>query len=225
MSFSQRTVLVAAASCAATLAFVTTVNLSCGNVVPRACADQCTDLAPLQDRMAATETKLAGLEAKLAGLEAKLAGLQPVVLLARLTSDQAIPTSADTTVAVTADVDTHGALNAAHEYVVPLAGKYLITATLSYAGMDKARANNEIWITKPNMAPVRQNVVTAPGSAGVAGPGLRINSATVVQLDQGDHIALKAFHDYGVDRSVVSDAATPGRVETNLQVIRIGDVN
>ena len=137
----------------------------------------------------------------------------------------AVPRCAPLTRGTLGAIRIAGALNAAHEYVVPLAGKYLITATLSYAGMDKARANNEIWITKANVAAVRQNVVTAPGSASVAGPGLRINSATLVQLDQGDHIALRAFHDYGVDRSIVSDAATPGRVETNLQVVRIGDVN
>lgn len=211
MPFYRRAILVAAASCAATLAFVTTVNVSCGSVIPRACADQCADLAPLQDRLAA--------------LEAKIATLQPTVLLARLTSDQTIPSDMDTTVALIADVDTHRALNTAHEYVAPLSGKYLITATVSYAGMDKARANNEIWITKGNIPPVRQNVVTAPGSPSVAGPGLRINSATIVQLDQGDRVALKAFHDYGVPKFVVSDSATPGRVETNLQIIRIPDVN
>ena len=207
MRISRQAILTAAVSCAATLAFVTTANVSCGSVVRNACADQCPDLAPLQD--------------KIAELETKLTALQPVVLLARLTSDQVIANDADVTVAVTADVDTHRALNAAHEYVVPLAGKYLVTATLSYAGMDKGRANNELWITKPNMPPIRQNVVTAPGSASVAGPGLRLNSATIVQLDQGDRIALKAFHDYGADRTITSDAASPGREETTLQVIRI----
>ena len=211
MPFSRRAVLVAAASCAATLAFVTTVNVSCGSVIPKACADQCADLAPLQDRLAA--------------LEAKIVTLQPTVLLAKLTSDQTVPTDMDTTVEVTANVDTHRALNAAHEYVAPLSGKYLITATVSYAGMDKARANNEIWITKANLPPVRQNVVTAPGSPSVAGPNLRINSATIVQLDQGDRVALKAFHNYGDPRVIVSDTANRDRVETNLQIIRIPDVN
>ena len=209
MPVSTRTILVAIASCAATLAFVTTANVSCGSVVPKACADQCADLASLQDRIAA--------------LEAKIVALQPIALLARLTSDQNIQSDADTTLALTADVDTHRAFNAAHEYVAPLPGKYLVTATVSYAGMDKARANNEIWVTKANMPPVRQNVVTAPGSPGVAGPGLRINSATIVQLDAGDRVALKTFHDYGVARVFVSDAATPDRVETNLQIIRIPD--
>jgi hypothetical protein len=224
MSFSQRAVLVAAASCAATLAFVTTVNLSCGSVRP-ACADQCSDLQALQDRIGALEAKSATLEAKSATQETKLAGLQPVVLLAKLMSDQTVPSAMDTAVAVTAYVDTHHALNADHQYATPVSGRYLITATLSYGGMDKARANNEIWITKVGMSPVRQNVVTAPGSPSVAGPGLRINGATIVQLEQGDLITLKAFHDYGMDRSLVSDSASPGLMETNLQVVRIGDVN
>lgn len=211
MRFPVRTIMVAAASCAATLAFLTTVNVSCGSVVPTACAEQCTDLAPLQDRIAA--------------LEAKTAALQPTFLLARLTSDQNVLSDTDTVVALAADVDTHHAFNAAHEYVAPLSGKYLITATISYAGMDRARANNEIWITKANMSPVRQNAVTAPGSQSVAGPRLRINSATVVQLDRGDRVTLNAFHDYGEAKMIISDTATPGRMETNLQIVRIPDVN
>ena len=211
MPFSTRTILVAVASCAATLAFVTTANVSCGSVVPRACAQQCADLASLQDRITA--------------LEAKTVALQPTVLLAKLTVDQNIQSDTDTTLALTADVDTHRAFNANHEYVAPLSGKYLVTATVSYTGMDKARANNEVWVTKANMSPVRQNVVTAPGSPSVAGAGLRINSATVVELDAGDRVALKAFHDYGVARVVVSNAAAPDRVETNLQIIRIPDAN
>ena len=220
MPLPQRTILVAATSCAATLAFVATVNVSCGTVrVPTACADPCTDLTALQDRVAA--------------LEAKAAAQQPVVFLARLTANQSVASGTDTTVALTADVDTHHAFNGNDEYVIPLSGKYLITATISYSGattsysgMDKARANNEIWITRANTPPVRQNAVTAAGnSSGVGATGLRINSATIVQLDQGDRVALRTFHDYGADRVVVSDAATPGSVETNLQIIRIPDIN
>lgn len=204
----------AAASCAATFTFVATVSVSCGNVVPTVCAQQCPDLAVLQDRITA--------------LEGKIAALKPVVLLAKLIADQPVPSDVDTTVAVTAEVDTHHAFNAAHEYIAPLPGKYLITATVSYAGMDRARANNEIWITGANTpaASVRQNAVTASGnSSGSGATLLRINSATIVQLDQGDRVALRAFHDYGVERFVVSDAAAQGRMETTLQIIRIPDVN
>jgi hypothetical protein len=213
MPFPRQTILVAVASCAATFAFVATVNVSCGTVrVPTACADQCPDLTALQDRIAA--------------LEAKAAAQQPVVFLARLPADQSVASGTDTTVALTADVDTHHAFNGNHEYVIPLSGKYLITATISSSGMDKARANNEIWITRANTPPVRQNAVTAPGnSSGIGAIGLRINSATIVQLDQGDRVALKTFHDYPGVRFVVSDAATPGLVETNLQIIRIPDIN
>jgi hypothetical protein len=212
MPFPRRTILVAAASCAATIAFVGTANVSCGTVrIPTACADQCPDLTALQDRVAA--------------LEAKAAAQQPVVLLARLPANQSVASGTDPTVALTADVDTHHAFNGNHEYVIPLSGKYLITATVSYSGMDKARANNEIWITRANTPPVRQNAVTAPGnSSGAGATFLRINSATIVQLDQGDRVALRTFHDYGVDRVVISEE-TPGFVETNLQIIRIPDIN
>jgi hypothetical protein len=57
MSSFRSILLVAATSCAATLAFVTTVNISCGVVKP-ACADQCDGFEALQNKIASLEAAL-----------------------------------------------------------------------------------------------------------------------------------------------------------------------
>lgn len=192
-------ILVAATSCAATLAFVTTVNLSCGVVKP-ACADQCGDFKALQDKVASLE-----------------AALRPVTFFAYLAGSQSVASDDDATVALDkVEVDTHSAFDAAtHEYVIPVSGQYLIAATVGYSGMDKARANNEIRINAVN-----QTAVTTPGnSSGTGSTLLRVNSATAIHLEKGDHVSLRAFHDYGVPRDLM-----PGLRETNLQIIRIPDM-
>ena len=116
MPSSLRTILVAAASCAATLAFMTTVNISCGVVKP-ACADQCGDFKALQDKVATLE-----------------AALKPVAFLVYLAENQSVASGDDATVALDkVELDTHNAFDAAtHEYVIPVAGQYLIAGTFFY---------------------------------------------------------------------------------------------
>jgi hypothetical protein len=205
MSSSRRIILVAATSCAATLAFVTTVNISCGVVKP-ACADQCGDFMALQDRVASLEK-----------------ALEPVAFRAFLATAQSVPSSGDGAVVAfdMVELDTRSAFDATnHQYVIPVAGQYVITATVGYSGMDKGRANGEIWVATRYRGLVPQAAVTTPGnSSGTGSTVLRLDSATAVHLDAGDRVYVKAFHDYGIDRDLLV-----GLRDTNLQIIRIPDL-
>jgi hypothetical protein len=112
--------------------------------------------------------------------------------------------------------DTHGAFDATtHEYVIPVSGQYVIVATVGYSEMDKGRANNEIRINAVN-----QTAVTTPGnSSGTGSKLLRVSSTTAVHLEKGDHVSLRTFHDYGTPRDLM-----PGLRETNLQIVRVPDI-
>lgn len=214
MSSFRRVILVAATSCAATLAFVSTVHISCG-AVPPACADQCADLAMLQEKVAALEASVS-------------AALKPVAFRAFLGATQSVSSGMDATVALDqVELDTHGAFEiATYQYVIPVSGQYAISTTLSYSGrdsataytgMDKARANVEIWVIRRDKTELGLAVGTTPGnSSGTGATLLRVHSAKVVNLELGDRVFVRTFHDYGVPRNL-----TAGLRETNLQIIRI----
>ena len=172
------------------------------------------------DRISALEEKLAILQAS---QDATIAALKPVAFRASLGTIQTVPSDVATIVAFDhVELDTHRAYDAgAHQYVIQVSGQYIITAIVGYSGMDKARANCEIWINKQDQTPVGQTMVTAPGnSSGSGATLLRVASATAVQLEAGDRVYIRAFHDYGINRDLLA-----GSRETSLQIIRIPSMN
>jgi hypothetical protein len=172
------------------------------------------------DRISALEDKLATMQDT---QDAILDALKPVVFRASLGTPQPVQTGVDTIVAFDkVELDTHRAFDAsAHQYVIPVSGQYLITATVGYSMIDKARANCEIWVKKQNQPEVGQTAVTTPGNAsGIGNTVLRVASATVVQLAAGDRVYIKAFHDYVTDLGLTNVPR-----ETNLQIIRIPSMN
>lgn len=209
MRSSRSAVLLIATSCAATLALVATVNTSCGAVqVPSACADQCADVAALQDRIAALEGTLTTLQQT----------LEPTGFMAYLGAAQSVDPASDDLVSLDNVVSGEAAFDrASHEYIAPVAGWYMITATVGYTELDKARANAEIWIGRMNLPAVQQATATVPGnSSGFGSRALRISSATVVELQRGDRVSLRTFHDYTASRTLAA-----GLRDTNLQIVRI----
>jgi hypothetical protein len=73
----HRRVALVASSCAATLALVATVNLSCGSVRTKdACAQGCPDVAELQEDLVALEQEHATLQQSHAALAAKVEALE-----------------------------------------------------------------------------------------------------------------------------------------------------
>ena len=224
MSSYRNAILVAATTCVGTLALVATVNVSCGAVVvPRACAADCPDLTMLQADIATLQADIATLQGKVKLVEDSATSLHtalsPVVFLAYLETAQTLATGADTVVLFDHVVVGQESFDlTTHEYKAPAAGQYLITSTVSYAGMDRARGNNEIWITKANQTTaINQSLVTVPGNAsGVGSTLLRVNSANVVQLDLGDRVSIKAFQD-----SLSDKLLNVGLKETSLQIVRI----
>ena len=212
----RNAILVAATTCAGTLALVATVNLSCGGVVPRACAADCPDVAALQTDIMALKDRVKLVEDSAASLHA---ALSPVVFLAYLETAQTVTNATDTVVLFDHVVVGQESFDlATHEYKAPVAGQYIITSNVSYSGMDKGRGNNEIWVTKANQTTaVNQSLVTVPGNAsGTGATLLRVNCADVVQLDVGDRVSIKAFHDNGIDTPL-----NAGLKETSVQIIRI----
>ena len=232
MSSSRSTLLVAAASCAATLVFVSTTNLSCGVVqAPSACAADCPDLpdlGPMQERITALEANRTGLEASLASLEANLASvrasLAPVSFIGFLGGAQSVATSVDTQVTIdSVQRDTNTAFDmTTHEYVVPITSQYVITATVAYAGMNLGRANNVIRVVrKLNQEIVDHLAATVPAnSSGTGSQLLRINGAITIYLEAGDRVSLRTFHDVGAARSLQTGAR-----ETILEISRIPSVD
>jgi hypothetical protein len=210
MSASRRAVLMVATSCAATLALVATVNVSCGMVkVAPACADQCPDLTVLQDRISTLEASVAALRG----------ALDPVVFSAFLETTQNVDTATGTVVALDkAVLDTRNGFDlATHDYSIPVTGEYVIIATVTYLGLDKARANTEIRILRRDGTIVEQAATTTPGnSSGIGFTGIRVTSATSVHLEAGDRVELRAFHDYPTSLNL-----NTGPRDTHLQIVRI----
>jgi hypothetical protein len=69
---AHRNLLLVAASCAATLALVSTVNLSCGSV-KKACAQDCPDVATLEQDIDALQEAVAALQTSQTDLENQVA--------------------------------------------------------------------------------------------------------------------------------------------------------
>lgn len=223
MSSYRNAILVAATTCVGTLALVATVNVSCGTVVPRACAADCPDLTTLQADIVTLQADIVALQGKVKLVEDSATSLHtalsPVVFLAYLETAQTVTTATDTVVLFDHVIVGQESFDlTTHEYKAPAAGQYIITSTVSYSGMDKGRGNNEIWITKSNQTTaISQSLVTVPGNAsGTGSTLLRVNSADVVQLDLGDRVSIRAFHDNGIDKLL-----NVGLKETSLQIIRI----
>jgi hypothetical protein len=219
----RNAILVAATTCVGTLALVATVNVSCGTVVPQACAADCPDLTTLQADIVTLQADIAALQGKVKLVEDSATSLHtalsPVVFLAYLETAQTVTTATDTLVLFDHVIVGQESFDlTTHEYKAPAAGQYIITSTVSYSGMDKGRGNNEIWITKANQTTaISQSLVTVPGNAsGIGSTLLRVNSADVVQLDPGDRVSIRAFHDSGLDKLL-----NVGVKETSLQIIRI----
>jgi C1q domain-containing protein len=118
------------------------------------------------------------------------------------------------------DLDTHQKFDLpTHKYVIPVRGEYLVAAIIGYSGMDRGRANCEIWVDKPG-SQTSQTAVTTPGNASAVGdPLVRVTSVATLQLDAGDRVYVKAFHDAGSDRNLLAEARS-----TNLQIVRIPSV-
>lgn len=72
----RRSLVLIVTSCAATLALVATVNVSCGNVsVKDACAQDCPDVATLEDRLATLEGTVTTLMNNQADLQSQVTDL------------------------------------------------------------------------------------------------------------------------------------------------------
>lgn len=239
MSSSRSTLLVAVSSCVATLVFVSTAHLSCGEVEgpSSACAADCPDpidVGPLQDRITALEANRTSLEASVASLEASLASvrasLAPVSFFGFLGGAQSIATSVDTQVLIDSVLrDTNTAFDmTTHEYVVPVAGQYVITATVSYGGgatgMAVGRANNVIRVVrKLNQEIADHLAATLPAnSSGTGSLLMRINGAITIHLEAEDRVSLRTFQDSGV---ATAKPLQTGARETVLEIARIPSVN
>jgi tRNA A-37 threonylcarbamoyl transferase component Bud32 len=172
------------------------------------------------DRISALEDKVAMLQKT---QDAVLAALKPVMFRASLGTPQTVPSR---TVEVVnfdrIELDTVGAFDAnTHQYVIRMPGQYIITATVGYMMMDKARANCEIMVEKPDHSVVGKAVATIPGnSSGIGDTVLRVASATIVQLAAGDLVYIRAYHDDAGDQMLTTDPR-----ETNVQIILVPSMN
>jgi hypothetical protein len=170
------------------------------------------------DRISALEGKVAMLQAS---QDAMLDALKPVAFRASLGLAQTVPSSGASGTIVAFDkveLDTHGAFDTqAHKYVVPVPGQYIVIAIVGYSGMDNGRANCEIWVDQSGSTSKSETAVTTAGNSSGTGAALvRVTSATAVQLDAGDRVYVKAFHDNGLERTLITETRS-----TNLQIIRV----
>lgn len=173
------------------------------------------------DRIAALEAKVATLQA---AQDAMLDALKPVAFRASLGLAQPVPSGGASGTIVAFDkveLDTHGGFDAqAHKYVAPVPGQYVVMAIVGYSGLDTGRANCEIWVDASGSSSRSATAVTTAGNSSGTGAALvRVTSATALQLDAGDRVYVKAYHDNGAERTLLNESRS-----TNLQVIRISNI-
>lgn len=119
----------------------------------------------------------------------------------------------------TVQLDTHAAFDrATSKYTIPEPGQYIVTAIVGYRTVNVGRANCEIWVDRPSSSRSETAVSSAGNATGVDAL-LRVTSTAAVQLDAGDRVYVKAFHDNGADVELLSEPRS-----TNLQIIRIPTV-
>jgi hypothetical protein len=170
------------------------------------------------DRISALEEKVATLQAS---QDAILDALKPVAFRASLEAPETVhngtPTSGGTLVEFdTVQLDTHNMYDrAAHQYVIPVPGQYIVIAIVGYSAMGSGRANCEIWIDGAGSSSRSETAVTTPGTSDRTDI-VRVISTAAVQLDAGDRVYVHAFQDSGTDKMLLTEPRS-----TNLQIIRI----
>jgi hypothetical protein len=166
------------------------------------------------DRLSALEDKVAMLQAS----------LKPIAFRVSLGVPQSIPDTTTTTNTGTpvqfdtVQLDTHAAFDhQAFMYVAPEPGQYIATAIIGYKQLTKGRANCEIWVDRSGSSK-SETAVTSAGNSTSDGL-VRVTSTAILQLDAGDRVYVKAFHDNGAPVELLDEARS-----TNLQIIRIPTV-